>query len=65
MRRAEVLQPNADLFIHCSGAFSDDQIDLFDDVMVVGNRGAKFSRPGIPRKAREPVHRPCFSYQPA
>jgi len=32
-RRAEVLRRVTDLFIHGSGKFSDDQIDLFDDVM--------------------------------
>jgi uncharacterized protein (DUF2336 family) len=31
--RAEILRRVTDLFIHGSGAFSDDQIDLFDDVM--------------------------------
>ena len=31
--RAEVLRRVTDLFIHGSGKFSDDQIDLFDDVM--------------------------------
>ena len=32
-RCAEVLRCVTDLFIHGSGKFSDDQIDLFDDVM--------------------------------
>jgi uncharacterized protein (DUF2336 family) len=32
-RRAEVLRRVTDLFIHGSGRFSHDQIDLFDDVM--------------------------------
>ncbi len=31
--RAEVLRRVTDLFIHGSGRFTDDQIDLFDDVM--------------------------------
>jgi uncharacterized protein (DUF2336 family) len=32
-RRAEVLRGVTDLFIHGSGRFTDDQIELFDDVM--------------------------------
>ena len=32
-RRAEVLRRVTDLFIHGSGKFSNDQIELFDDVM--------------------------------
>jgi uncharacterized protein (DUF2336 family) len=32
-RRAEVLRRVTDLFVHGSGSFTDDQIDLFDDVM--------------------------------
>lgn len=32
-RRAEVLRRVTDLFIHGSGKFSDEQIELFDDVM--------------------------------
>jgi uncharacterized protein (DUF2336 family) len=32
-KRAEILRHVTDLFIHGSGKFSDDQIDLFDDVM--------------------------------
>ena len=32
-RRAEVLRRVTDLFIHGSGRFTDDQIDLFDEVM--------------------------------
>jgi uncharacterized protein (DUF2336 family) len=32
-RRAEILRRVTDLFVHGSGKFSDDQIELFDDVM--------------------------------
>ncbi|HEX9471732.1 MAG TPA: DUF2336 domain-containing protein [Bradyrhizobium sp.] len=32
-KRAEILRRVTDLFTHGSGKFSDDQIDLFDDVM--------------------------------
>jgi len=32
-KRAEVLRRVTDLFIHGSGRFTDDQIDLFDEVM--------------------------------
>ncbi len=32
-RRAEVLRSVTDLFIHGSGRFTDDQVDLFDEVM--------------------------------
>jgi uncharacterized protein (DUF2336 family) len=32
-RRAEILRRVTDLFIHGSGKFSDDQVDLFGDVM--------------------------------
>src|SRR5258708_33709579 len=31
--RADVLRRVTDLFIHGSGKFTEDQIDLFDDVM--------------------------------
>jgi uncharacterized protein (DUF2336 family) len=34
-KRAEILRRVTDLFIHGSGSFSDDQIELFDDVMGV------------------------------
>ena len=32
-RRAQVLRSVTDLFVHGSGRFTDDQIDLFDEVM--------------------------------
>ena len=32
-KRADILRRVTDLFIHGSGSFSDDQIELFDDVM--------------------------------
>ena len=52
--RAEVLHRVTDLFIHGSGKFSADQIDLFDEVMMPADRRTSSSRPEWRSEAGSP-----------